>query len=79
MVVWPSCHSGNDGVNNRIQKLGNPLPGDHPDSFTFLHSVCTNSVGDIYAAEVSFVEVGVSQKPFPREMMSLRYWKRVKN
>ena len=33
----------------------------------------------ISAAEVSFVEVGVSQKPFPREMMSIRYWKRVKN
>ena len=30
-------------------------------------------------AEVSFVEVGSSQLPFPREMMSLRYWKRVKN
>ena len=31
------------------------------------------------AQEVSFTEIGQHQKPFPREMMSLRKWKRVKN
>ena len=48
-ITLHTSSPGGDGWNNRIGKLGNPLPGDRPDSFTFLHSVATNSRGDIYA------------------------------
>ena len=34
---------------------------------------------DYCTQEVSFTEIGQHQRPFPREMMSLRKWKRVKN
>jgi hypothetical protein len=37
--------------------------------------MAVNSHGDIYVAEVSYVEMGMLQDP-PREMTSLRKWKR---
>ena len=36
--------------------------GDHPDGFTYLHGVALNSLGDVYAAEVSFTEIGQHRK-----------------
>ena len=54
-----------------------PLPGEAPDQFNWLHSVAVDSHGDVYAAEVSYVEVGSKLDP-PRELVSLRKWRRVK-
>ncbi|MFW6174371.1 MAG: peptidyl-alpha-hydroxyglycine alpha-amidating lyase family protein [Chloroflexota bacterium] len=65
-----------DREGNRITRFGAPLPGEQPDQFNWLHSVAVDSRGDVYAAEVSYVEVGRFQDP-PREMVSLRKWRRV--
>jgi len=65
-----------DGV--RQTSFGAALPGEHPDQFNWLHSVATDSRGDVYAAEVSYVEVGSKLDP-PREVVSLRKWRRVAN
>ena len=65
-----------DRDGNIIQKIGASLPGEEPNQFNWLHSVAVDSKGDIYAAEVSYVEVGRHQDP-PREMVSLRKWARV--
>ncbi|MFL2646411.1 MAG: peptidyl-alpha-hydroxyglycine alpha-amidating lyase family protein [Dehalococcoidia bacterium] len=59
-----------------INRIGAPLPGEHPDQFLWPHSVAVDSHGDIYVAEVSYVEVGSKENP-PREMVSLRKWQRV--
>ncbi|MDP6605909.1 MAG: peptidyl-alpha-hydroxyglycine alpha-amidating lyase family protein [Dehalococcoidia bacterium] len=59
-----------------ITRLGAPLPGEAPDQFLWPHSIATDSHGDVYVAEVSYVEVGSRLTP-PREMVSLRKWRRV--
>ena len=42
-----------------LHRLGADLPGERPDQFlASLHSIAVNSKGDIYAAEVSFVNDG---------------------
>lgn len=58
-------------------RIGAALPGEGPDQFLWPHSVAVDSRGDIYVAEVSYVEVGRHQNP-PREMASLRKWRRVR-
>ena len=58
-----------------ITRLGAPLPGESPDQFLWPHSIATDSRGDVYVAEVSYVEVGSRLDP-PREMVSLRKWRR---
>ena len=58
-----------------IRRVGASLPGEHPDEFLWPHSVAVDSHGDIYVAEVSYVEVGRNEDP-PREMVSLRKWRR---
>mgnify|MGYP001961028591 FL=1 len=65
-----------DRDGNVIQKIGADLPGERPDQFNWLHAVAVDSWGDIYAAEVSYVEVGRTLDP-PRELVSLRKWARV--
>jgi DNA-binding beta-propeller fold protein YncE len=69
------------GIWNRageqLVRLGAPLPGEAADQFLWPHSVAVDSRGDIYVAEVSYVEVGRFLNP-PREMASLRKWRRVK-
>jgi hypothetical protein len=50
--------------------------GEKPDQFLWPHSMAIDSHGDVYVAEVSFVEIGKDENP-PREMASLRKWKRV--
>lgn len=59
-----------------VNRIGAPLPGEAPDQFLWPHSIAVDSRGDIYVAEVSYVEVGARQDP-PREMVSLRKWRRV--
>ena len=34
------------------------LPGERPGQFQYLHSVATDSQGSVYAAEVSFINIG---------------------
>jgi DNA-binding beta-propeller fold protein YncE len=65
-----------DREGNCIQRIGAPLPGEEPGQFLWPHSVAVDSRGDIYVAEVSYVEVGRHLTP-PREMASLRKWRRV--
>jgi len=59
-----------------VTRVGAPLPGEAPDQFLWPHSIAVDSRGDIYVAEVSYVEVG-SRLDVPREMVSLRKWRRV--
>ena len=61
-----------------IHRLGADLPGERPTQFlASLHSLAVNSRGDIYAAEVSFVNGGGAvQTPVAREMQSLHKWQR---
>ncbi len=59
-----------------VTRFGRDLPGEHPDQFLWPHSICVDSRGDVYVAEVSYTEVGRRQDP-PREMVSLRKWRRV--
>jgi len=58
--------------------VGAELVGERPDQFlASLHSVAVNSKGDIYAAEVSFVNGGGANQSPAREMQSLHKWERV--
>ena len=41
-----TLHSSS-ALDTALVKLGNPMPGDAPDAFTYLHGVCTNSLGDV--------------------------------
>ncbi|MGP3967294.1 peptidyl-alpha-hydroxyglycine alpha-amidating lyase family protein [Streptomyces sp. 6N223] len=66
-----------DLEGRRITRFGAALPGEGPDQFNWLHSVAVDSEGSVYAAEVSYVEVGSTLDP-PREMVSLRKWRRVR-
>ena len=59
-----------------VTRVGAPLPGEAPDQFLWPHAIATDSHGDIYVAEVSYVEVGSRMTP-AREMVSLRKWRRV--
>lgn len=59
-----------------VARIGNPHFGEHPDQFLWPHAVAVDSRGDIYVADVSYVEVGRLQNP-PREMVSLHKWRRV--
>ncbi len=59
-----------------VTRIGAALPGESPDQFLWPHSIATDSHGDVYVAEVSYVEVGSRMTP-AREMVSLRKWRRV--
>jgi DNA-binding beta-propeller fold protein YncE len=58
-----------------LATLGGGLPGERPQQFSYLHSLATDSRGAVYAAEVSFINIGAHQSP-PREVVSLRKWVR---
>ncbi|RKN10464.1 peptidyl-alpha-hydroxyglycine alpha-amidating lyase family protein [Streptomyces radicis] len=66
-----------DREGRRVASLGADLPGEEPDRFNWPHSVAVDSEGSVYAAEVSYVEVGSKETP-PREMVSLRKWRRAR-
>ena len=59
-----------------MRRRGVSFCGEGPDQFNWLHSVSVDSEGSVYAAEVSYVEVGSKMTP-PRELVSLRKWRRV--
>ena len=46
-----------------LDRFGNPHFGQEPDQFLWPHSVAVDSRGDVYIAEVSFVEWGRHQNP----------------
>ncbi|ONK14814.1 peptidylglycine alpha-amidating monooxygenase [Streptomyces sp. MP131-18] len=64
-----------DRGGREVTAIGADLPGEEPDRFNWLHSVAVDSEGSVYAAEVSYVEVGSKLTP-PRELVSLRKWRR---
>jgi len=61
---------------NEITRFGNELPGEGVDQFMSPHAMAVDSEGSVYVAEVSFTAYGSLQQP-PREVVSLRKWKRV--
>jgi hypothetical protein len=60
-----------------VTRIGAALRGEGPDQFLWPHSVAVDCRGDIYVPEVSYVEVWRHQSA-PREMASLRKWRRMK-
>jgi len=64
-----------DPAGALLARFGAPLPGEAWDQFLWPHSIAVDSRGDVYVAEVSYTEVG-SRLGVPREMTSLRKWKR---
>ena len=72
----PLCATDSEG--NRVNLMGGAQPGEEPDQFTFLHSIATDSRGNLFAAEVSYTEIGQYGTP-QRECMSLRMWRRAAN
>ena len=70
--------SGKPGNGLLVSQFGGETPGENPGQFNWLHSIAIDSKGDFYAAEVSFCECGQHQDPHPREMVSLRKWKVVR-
>ncbi|EPH46064.1 putative Peptidyl-glycine alpha-amidating monooxygenase [Streptomyces aurantiacus JA 4570] len=81
----PPVQRGVPGLGHRIQvydregrfvtRFGADLPGEAPDRFNWPHSVAVDSEGSVYAAEVSYTEEGSRLTP-PRELVSLRKWRR---
>lgn len=59
-----------------VTRFGNDLPGEGPDQFLAPHGIAVDSHGDVYVAEVSYTAYGSQQDP-PREVISLRKWRRV--
>ena len=65
-----------DGKGEVVVRLGNEAFGDQPGRFYAPHAVATDSVGNIYVAEVSFAEFGRLLDP-PKELRSMQ--KLIKN
>lgn len=60
-----------------INRFGADHYGQEPDQFLWPHSLGIDSRGDVYVAEVSFVEWGRHQRPVVDNPASLRKWRRV--
>jgi DNA-binding beta-propeller fold protein YncE len=60
-----------------ITHFGAEHYGEEPDQFLWPHSLAVDSRGDVYIAEVSFVEWGRHQRPPVDNPASLRKWRRV--
>jgi DNA-binding beta-propeller fold protein YncE len=60
---------------NEILHFGADLPGEGPDQFLAPHGIAVDSHGDVYVAEVSYTAYGSKLDP-PREVVSLRKWRR---
>ena len=65
-----------DWQGNMLDHFGNPHFGQGPDQFLWPHSIAIDSRGDVYVAEVSFVEWGRYQNPPVDTPASLRKWRR---
>ena len=76
--LTPACRYNPEPVlmaSLTLLAVSQVTPGERPTQFNYLHSVATDSQGSVYAAEVSWTNVGVQQH-FGREMLSLRKWVR---
>jgi len=65
-------HSGQE-----VTRFGNKVAGEGFDQFLAPHGIAVDSHGDVYVAEVSFTAYGSTLTP-PREVPSLRKWRRVR-
>jgi DNA-binding beta-propeller fold protein YncE len=65
-----------DSNFNELVRFGNELPGEGPDQFIAPHGMAVDSEGSVYVAEVSYTSYSSHLEP-PREVVSLRKWKRV--
>ncbi len=61
-----------------VARFGSPIFGEGADQFLWPHSVAVDSNGDVYVAEVSFVEWGRLQSPVVDNPASIRKWKRIR-
>ena len=61
---------------NEVLRFGNEVPGEGLDQFIAPHGIAVDSHGDVYIAEVSYTAYGSKLTP-PREVVSLRKWRRV--
>ncbi|MDP6666638.1 MAG: peptidyl-alpha-hydroxyglycine alpha-amidating lyase family protein [Dehalococcoidia bacterium] len=60
---------------NEIVSFGAGTSGEKPDQFISPHGIAVDSEGSVYVAEVSYTAMGSRLDP-PREVTSLRKWKR---
>jgi len=60
-----------DLQGNVLARLGEEPFGDEPGRFYAPHGIATDSLGNIYVAEVSFAEYGRRMDP-PKELRSLQ-------
>ena len=65
-----------DSEFNEIMSFGNEAAGEGLDQFIAPHGIAVDSHGDVYVAEVSYTAYGSKLEP-PREVVSLRKWRRV--
>lgn len=65
-----------DNDFNEVGRFGNELGGEGADQFLAPHGMAVDSEGSVYVAEVSYTAHGSNLVP-PREVTSLRKWKRV--
>ena len=52
LSVLPGRVTVHDKDGNRVNQMGGSQPGEDFDQFTFLHSIATDSHGNLFAAEV---------------------------
>jgi hypothetical protein len=64
-----------DHSGRQVTRFGSPNAGEGPDQFLAPHGIAVDSRGDVYVAEVSYTAFGSQQTP-PREVVSLRKWRR---
>ncbi len=82
----PTVQEGVPGLGLRIRVLdrnfdeitsfGAGISGVAPDQFISPHGIAIDSEGSVYVAEVSYTAMGSRLEP-PREVVSLRKWRRV--
>lgn len=65
-----------DREMKEVGRFGNESGGEGVDQFLAPHGMAVDSEGSVYVAEVSFTAHGSQLDP-PREVVSLRKWKRV--
>ena len=58
-----------------VTRFGAEKGGEAPDQFLAPHGIAVDSEGSVYIAEVSYTAFGSLQQP-PREVVSLRKWRR---
>ncbi len=63
-----------DWEGKRIDHFGADHFGQEPDQFLWPHGISVDSKGDVYIAEVSFVEWGRHQEPPVDNPASIRKW-----